>query len=137
MIGGPVGEPLRSALAPIFGDLLERVRLSSGFASRAVVSVLRADAFVLGRRVFLSRAATEQLERRSREAVALLAHELTHVAQYRRLGVPVFLARYLREYARQRLAGVRHAEAYRNISFEREARDAEHDAAAGPRETVS
>jgi len=129
VIPGRIAEALQSVLRPVFGNLLERARLSSGIASRALARTMQADAFVVGRRVFLSRAAAEELQRRSEGALLLLAHELTHVAQYRRLGVPRFLARYLREYARHRLAGAGHAEAYRNISFEREARDAEREVA--------
>lgn len=51
----------------------------------------------------------------------LLAHELTHVAQYRRRGAAAFLGRYAGEYLGRRLAGAPHREAYRAISFEREA----------------
>lgn len=52
---------------------------------------------------------------------ALLRHELVHVAQWRRLGVVGFLARYLGGYARARLAGHRHRAAYRRIPLEVEA----------------
>jgi hypothetical protein len=95
---------------------------------------LRADAVVLGRRVFLSRRAFDELERHSRDALALLAHELTHVAQYRRHGATIFLGRYFREYLGQRLAGRSHAEAYREISFEQEAYAAENEVRRSPKE---
>jgi len=58
------------------------------------------------------------------EPIRLLAHELAHVAQYRRSGAAAFLVRYVSEYLRQRFAGASHAEAYCAISFEREAEDA-------------
>jgi hypothetical protein len=52
----------------------------------------------------------------------LIVHELTHVDQWRRLG-PVGWARsYLGDYLRNRRCGVGHAEAYRAIGFEVEAR---------------
>lgn len=54
---------------------------------------------------------------------ALLAHELVHVRQWRELGVVRFLGRYLGAYAAARLRGTRHAEAYRSIPLEREARE--------------
>lgn len=57
-------------------------------------------------------------------AIELLAHELTHVRQYRRYGMAAFLGRYLGEYLRARLTGAPHVEAYRRISFEREAESA-------------
>lgn len=53
----------------------------------------------------------------------LLAHEVVHVAQWRRLGPAGFLVRYLIDYARLRAAGSGHAEAYLRIPAEEEARD--------------
>ena len=41
--------------------------------------------------------------------------------QYGRYGMAAFLGRYLGEYLGARLAGASHADAYRRISFEREA----------------
>jgi hypothetical protein len=55
----------------------------------------------------------------------LLWHELTHVRQMREAGLLRFGWRYLCEYLRNRRSGMGSAEAYRNISFEREAFDAE------------
>lgn len=54
-------------------------------------------------------------------------HEAIHADQIRRTGVRKFYARYLREYFRGRLAGLSHDEAYRNISFEKEAYENQHD----------
>lgn len=56
---------------------------------------------------------------------ALLWHELTHVRQMREAGLLRFGWRYLCEYLRNRRSGMGSAEAYRNISYEREAFDAE------------
>jgi len=55
----------------------------------------------------------------------LLWHELTHVRQMREAGLLRFGWRYLCEYLRNRRSGMSAAEAYRNISYEREAFDAE------------
>lgn len=75
-------------------------------------------AITIGRRIWIDpRAAelgAELLER-------VVRHELVHVAQYRRDGVWGFLLRYGTEYLRGRLAGMSHGEAYRGISYEREA----------------
>jgi hypothetical protein len=43
------------------------------------------------------------------------------VRQYRRYGTAAFLGRYVGEYLGARFAGASHADAYRRISFEREA----------------
>lgn len=59
---------------------------------------------------------------RAGEAGRLLAHESTHLDQWRRLGVVRFGLRYGWDYARGRMAGLPHHTAYRAISLEREAR---------------
>jgi hypothetical protein len=51
----------------------------------------------------------------------LLAHELVHVRQWRRLGVFGFLRRYVGAYLRWRLRGYGHWAAYRRIPLEVEA----------------
>ena len=53
---------------------------------------------------------------------ALLAHELVHVRQWRELGAPKFLWRYLGAYARGRAGGLSHQAAYNAIPLEVEAR---------------
>jgi hypothetical protein len=53
---------------------------------------------------------------------ALLAHELVHVRQWRELGAARFLWRYLGAYARNRLSGLSHQQAYEAIPQEVEAR---------------
>jgi hypothetical protein len=53
---------------------------------------------------------------------ALLAHELVHVRQWRELGAARFLWRYLGVYARSRLSGLSHQQAYEAIPLEVEAR---------------
>ena len=54
--------------------------------------------------------------------LALLAHELTHVVQWRRHGPIGFFTRYLSDYLHARLRGLSHAAAYRQIPAEEEAR---------------
>jgi hypothetical protein len=51
----------------------------------------------------------------------LLRHELVHVRQWRDLGVPGFLRRYLAAYLRWRVHGYPHWAAYRRIPLEVEA----------------
>ncbi len=54
---------------------------------------------------------------------ALLRHELVHVRQWRELGVPRFLWRYVSAYVDGRRRGLNHDEAYRAIPLEVEARE--------------
>lgn len=73
------------------------------------------------------------LVRRGHERDAtLLAHELVHVEQWRRLGALHFLARYLGDYVRLRASGAGHQAAYRALPFEVEARDRVTALVAGP-----
>lgn len=64
---------------------------------------------------------------RSKESVASRwkIHERVHVEQYRKFGVFLFLTLYMLQYLYNRLKGLNHFEAYRNISFEREAYEKE------------
>ena len=58
------------------------------------------------------------VRRRSAGNERLLRHELVHVRQWRELGVPGFLRRYLGAYARLRVRGYGHWDAYRRIPLE-------------------
>ena len=53
----------------------------------------------------------------------LIVHELTHTAQWKRLGWGRFLYRYLADYLKGRRRGMSHRDAYRAISLEREAEE--------------
>ncbi len=79
-------------------------------------------AIALGRRIYLTPLMSE---RSVAEVEALLRHELTHVRQAARLGLTLFLYRYASEYIGLRLRGRTGPQAYREISFEREAFEAE------------
>ena len=58
-----------------------------------------------------------------RSALAnMIQHELVHVRQWKELGIVKFLWRYLTDYWQGRRRGLGHDEAYRQISFEQEAR---------------
>jgi len=59
------------------------------------------------------------------EGLALIAHEVAHCLQYKRHGPWRFRARYLAAYFKNRMCGMNHLRAYRSISFEIEAREAE------------
>jgi hypothetical protein len=76
----------------------------------------------IGRRIWLD---PVYLERAAGKAERLLAHELAHVRQVARMGLVPFLFAYVREYFGHRADGHEIDEAYRRISFEVEAREAE------------
>ena len=57
--------------------------------------------------------------------LALIAHEITHCRQYQQLGAWRFRAKYLAAYFKNRRSGMRHDQAYLQISFEIEAREVE------------
>lgn len=98
--------------------LPSNVRLRIGYP-RWLLLPRNVLAITLGRRIWIARALPEA------ELEALLRHELVHVRQMERLGVVVFLLRYLGEYIANRVRRMGHDAAYRAISFEREAFAAE------------
>lgn len=78
-------------------------------------------AITLGRRIYLAAGARDdQLE-------SIIRHELAHVRQVADLGLLLFLWRYGIEYLRNRREGMAPDQAYRAISFERDAFAAERD----------
>ena len=78
-------------------------------------------AITLGRRIYLGAGIREdQLE-------SMLRHELAHVRQAAESGLILFLWRYGMEYLRNRRGGMSRDQAYRAISFERDAFAAERD----------
>lgn len=123
---------LASRLRAEFASELDRARLHRGRLARVLTALAGASAIVFGRRIFLSRAGSACVEDSASDAFRLLAHELTHVAQYRRLGAAPFLGRYVGEYLRGRFAGLGHRNAYLSISFEREAEGRAQACAKGP-----
>jgi Domain of unknown function (DUF4157) len=76
----------------------------------------RIAAITVRSRIYVDRGRFEALMRG--EDRTLLAHELIHVAQWRRDGVVRFLTTYLWDYARLRALGLRHDAAYRHIGYE-------------------
>ncbi|MEO7387827.1 MAG: hypothetical protein ABIX37_12885 [Gammaproteobacteria bacterium] len=111
---------IRVQLAPYFPDLdLDAVRLHDGIP-RYVRG--RPGGYVNRHRIYVaSRPARED----DPDWLALIAHELTHVRQYHRMGPWRFRLAYLREYLAGRVRRLGHDMSYRNISFERAARDLE------------
>jgi hypothetical protein len=95
-----------------------RVRPAPGWMTRSWIGPVAA--MTLGRTVYVRR---DVLDGDPPRLALLLVHELVHVRQWREMGAVRFLARYLGDYLRGRLAGRGHAEAYRAIRAEREAVD--------------
>jgi hypothetical protein len=115
---------MANRLGDDFEDELRFARLHAGRLARFITSLAGSHAIVFGRRIFLAPSAHGALESDADSAADLLAHELTHVRQYRRYGMAAFLGRYLGEYFGRRFAGLSHRDAYLAISFERDARSA-------------
>lgn len=117
--GVPIPRAARDRLAHHFPDLdLAAVRLHARLP-RYVPGGFRG--YASRYRVYLAGAWQED----DGEFLALLAHELVHVRQYRELGPWRFRWAYLREYLAGRFRRLGHLDAYRNISFERAAREVE------------
>ena len=121
MTGCGLPSALAGLLRPEFPSEVDRTRLHRGRLASLLTFIAGANAVAFGRRVFLSRTASACVEGEAGDAFRLLAHELSHVAQYRRHGAAIFLGRYVGEYLRGRFDGLDHRKAYLAISFEREA----------------
>lgn len=132
-----LAEDSRAELELFFREFLRdasvrvpRVEFYAGAWARRITRAGRIDAITLGRRVFVAPSLLSRRQGRTLIGGPLAAHEVAHVLQYQRVGALRFLVRYLKEYrAGLRRAGALGAagrrRAYREISFEREARTAE------------
>lgn len=122
--GGEVADwiGLFSRLIGIEGD---GIRLCGGVRARLVTGACRASGVTLGSTVLLSASGWRDLERKSDAGLILLAHELVHVRQYREQGFFRFLSAYAGEYLTGRWRGRSHGCAYREISYEAQARTGE------------
>ena len=82
-------------LEPEIADDLDAVRLHTSGPPSWYLSLVRRNAITLGDHVWF------RVAERTRDR-PLLAHELVHVAQYRRLGRLRFVGRYLLDLVKQR-----------------------------------
>jgi len=121
---------VRDLFAELFPGLdLDRVRIRVGLPWWTRLAPIRVQAITLRDRVFVA----PDVDLRSPAGISLLAHELVHVAQWRRAGrrAPpglrraVFPIRYVGSYLRARLGGMDRTSAYLAIPYEREAREFE------------
>jgi hypothetical protein len=102
-------------------DALRRMRVVTGAPGRWLPVVLRARATTLGPFVFFRAGAFDPSTPRG---LALIAHEALHTVQYREMGVPRFLARYVLEAVRVRFDHGRHPLEAPLIARQREIRRA-------------
>ncbi len=115
-MSAPLSPLLLARLGKYFPGLnLEGIRLQAGIP-RYVRG--RPRGYADRQRIYLAGGWQDEADP---ELLALLAHELVHVQQYRELGTWTFRWAYLQEYLAGRLRGLGHDAAYRNISFERAA----------------
>ena len=97
-----------------------RARIRHGYPWWLRPLLLRGVAGItLGRRIYLDSGISPLQSER------FLRHELTHVRQIARVGFVRFYWQYIAEYVQNRRKGMSSVDAYRNISFEREATEAE------------
>lgn len=111
---------------------LPAVKVYAGRAVRLLTGRARIDAITFGRRVLVAPRHLRPDVAGNARAVAgrLMAHEVAHLLQAERAGLLRFLLAYLREYlkgmSRQpKWDAAAHWRAYSEISYEREAREAE------------
>lgn len=122
----PLPAHLKVLFREYFPDVdLDRVRVHDALPWIARFAPISVRAMALGRRIYFD----GDFDPDSIEGIATIGHELVHVSQWRRtggflaraLGPVGFAARYVGEYALNRLRGMSRCDAYRAIRFEREA----------------
>ncbi len=108
---------------------LPAVNFYAGRFSRIFTLILRVHGITFGRHIFiLPDLIAKDFENHRKLSLELAAHEIVHVLQYKKEGFFRFFYKYLTSYWRNLLgkknwnAQSRH-EAYREIPFEREARE--------------
>ena len=105
-----------------FGADFSTVDVKSGVLAKSITSAAGASGVALGETIFLSSTSAKAFDQGALQAVALVGHELTHVLQYRALGMVRFLDLYMLDYSFNRSQGQSDGEAYRNIVAEQVAR---------------
>jgi hypothetical protein len=111
-------EAARIARVVVCRPALAEVRGPRSLVAHGALAT-RAHGIALGRRVFVLR---DLVDAEGRAPLDLVAHEITHVAQYLRDGTIPFLLRYGRDYLAGRARGLDDRRAYLAIPYEVEAR---------------
>jgi hypothetical protein len=108
---------------------LPNVNFYGGKISRVITKILQVHGITFGRNIFIMPNLIDMdFERRRKLSLELAAHEIVHVLQYKKEGFLKFFYKYLTNYwknlrrKKDWSANSRH-EAYREIPFEREARE--------------
>jgi hypothetical protein len=99
---------------------LDRIRILAGIPRYVrMFAAIEPSAYASGHVLYFSEGAYDP---RSEEGIALIGHEVTHSRQYAEFGTWRFRLKYLGDYLKNRMKGMTAAEAYRSVSFEKEAR---------------
>ena len=125
-------DPLPAGLLQFFNAVFKsnfgNVDIQTGRLARLVTKAADgADAVTLGPKIFLSADAAQEYEARTRDAIALIGHELMHVQQYRLMPEVHlnFFSLYFGNYLANRTSGQSANQAYQNITFEKQGFDAQ------------
>lgn len=117
---------LRELLAPHFPDFdLRRIVIHLYIPRRVkMFAVINPAAYTSGNHIYF---APDSYDPETIEGVALIAHEITHSAQYKTYGKVRFQLLYLMHYLANKKKGMNDADAYEAIPFEIEARAKERE----------
>jgi RHS repeat-associated protein len=113
----PLSPCAKDKLGPFFPGLnLDNLDIQLGIPWWAIG---KPAGFTVGNTVYVDPA---QYNESTASGLGLIGHELQHVQQFQSNGgIPGFGAKYIGEYLGKRLEGKNHRDAYRDISYEREA----------------
>ncbi len=108
---------------------LPAVNFYIGRFSRVFTMILQVHGITLGRRIFvMPDLISNDFENRRKLPLELAAHEIVHVLQYKKDGFTKFFYKYLSSFwknlrAKKNWDSVARQQAYRDIPYEREARE--------------
>jgi hypothetical protein len=108
---------------------LPQINFYAGKFTRMFTLILQVHGITLGRHIFIKpNLITKDFENRRKLSLELVAHEIVHVLQYKKEGFIKFFYKYLTSYWRnlqtkKNWNADSRQEAYREIPFEREARE--------------
>ena len=116
----PLPDNLKAVLTPHFSDHdLSRVviHLSIPWYVRKFAKITPA-AYTSGNKIYF---APNQYDPSTVDGIASIAHEITHVEQYRKYGKLRFRVKYLAFFLKNKRKQMEDSEAYEGIAFEKEA----------------
>ena len=117
----PIAPSVLSFLNSFFGEDFSSVDVHTGFAAKMATTINHPEAATVGEDIFIRPDLVGDYEAETPKGIALLAHELTHVLQYRSHGTVLSIAVLFSQYFNNREAGMNDFNGYNATDAENSA----------------